>query len=56
MINDDDCSNPYYESNDTIVKKILTILLTCVVIKTIIIEIIRIFNSNQNDNYSIINN
>ena len=48
IINDNDYSNPYDESNDNKTKikewitKIIKVLLTCVVIKTIIIEIIKI--------------
>ena len=48
IINGNDYSNPYDESNDNKTKikerktKIIKVLLTCVVIKTMIIEIIRI--------------
>ena len=48
IINDNDYSNPYDESNDNKTKikewitKIIKVLLMCVVIKTIIIEIIKI--------------
>ena len=48
IINDNDYSNPYDESNDNKTKikewitKIIKVLLTCVVIKTTIMEIIKI--------------
>ena len=48
IINESDYSNPYDESNDNRTKikelltKIIKVLLSCVVIKTIIIEIIQI--------------
>ena len=47
IINDNDHSNPYDESNDNKtkikvwIKKIIKVLLTCVAIKTLIIVIIR---------------
>ena len=57
MVNDNDYGNPFDESNDekkrnNWVTKIITLLLTCVAIKTIIVEIDR----NHNDNDNIINN
>ena len=48
VIDDNDYSNPYSESNDNKAKikewitKIIKVLLACVVIKTIIIEIIKL--------------
>ena len=55
IINDNDYSNPYDESNDNKAKlkesitKIIKVLLACVVIKRLIIEIIKIIDNNYNN-------
>ena len=62
IINDNDYSNPYDESNDNKTKikewitKIIKVLLACVVIKTLIIKIIKLLITTIITMIIIINN